>query len=189
MTHVLRQIGMSVSAAFILSTAASLAANVENDIASPPIETQAESELPCVSKTVEVEAPIDKVWSAIQARRTSDPAKRKLISYDGKTAVVKEQFPAMPIIGSSDCTYSERERSSDKSIDYKLINSDHFKIFQGSWHLLPGRKPGTTLVTLTSTLDPGVRVPFWTQMAKMNMAKDVRTNIQEVVSLACSKGK
>lgn len=189
MSHILRQISVSASVALLMSTSGSFAANIESDLQAHPAEVQVDSNLPSVSKTVEVQAPIDKVWSAIQARRTSDPMKRKLLSYDGKTAVIKELFPSMPVIGSSNCTYSEREHSAERSIEYKMINSDHFKTFQGSWHLLPGRKPGTTLVTLTSTLDPGVRIPFWMQMAKMNMSKDVKTNIQEVVTLANEKSK
>ncbi len=183
MSHILHQISVSASVALLMSTSGSFAANAESDLQTHPAEIQVDS-LPSVTRTVEVQAPIEKVWSAIQARRTSDPTKRKLLSYDGKTAVIKELFPSMPVIGSSNCTYSEREHSADRSIEYKMINSDHFKAFQGSWHLLPGRKPGTTLVTLTSTLDPGVRIPFWMQMAKMNMSRDVKSNIQEVVTLA-----
>lgn len=143
--------------------------------------------LPELSKTVEVNAPVQKVWEAIQARRSSDPNKRKLMSYDGKIAVVKEFFSGVPIIGNTTCTYSERELIPRKAIEYKMLSSNRFHTFEGFWQLQEGSKPGTTQVTLTTILDPGVRIPFWQQMAKNAMQKDLDHNLECVTDLATKK--
>ena len=143
--------------------------------------------LPELSKTIEVNAPVQKVWEAIQARRSSDPSKRKLMSYDGKIAVVKEFFNSVPIIGNTICTYAERELVPRKAIEYKMLSSNRFHQFEGFWDLEEGSKPGTTKVTLTTILDPGVRIPFWQQMAKNAMQKDLDRNLASVNDLATKK--
>ena len=153
-----------------------------SDIASAAAEDS--HSLPQVSGTVQVDVPIEKVWSAIQARRNSDPTHRKLVSYDGKVAVVKEFFKKMPVIGDATCTYAEQELLAQKTIIYKMVSSDHFKTFEGCWQLVPGAKPKTTMVTLSTTLDPGIRFPFWEHMARANMQKNLRENLDEVVALA-----
>lgn len=143
--------------------------------------------LPELSKTVEINAPVQKVWEAIQARRSSDPSKRKLMSYDGKVAVIKEFFLSVPIIGNTICTYVERELIPHKAIEYKMLSSNRFHTFEGYWQLAEGSKPGTTSCTLTTILDPGVRIPFWQQIAKNAMQKDLDHNLECVTELATKK--
>lgn len=143
--------------------------------------------LPKLSKTIEINAPLNKVWDAIQERRSSDPNKRKLMSYDGKVAVVKEFFLSVPIIGNTICTYAERELIPHKAIEFKMLSSNRFHTFEGFWTLQDGSKPGTTQVTLTTILDPGVRIPFWQQIAKNAMQKDLQHNLECVTELATKK--
>lgn len=142
--------------------------------------------LPKVVKQIVVNRPIAKVWQAIQERRSSDPTHRKLLSYDGKAAVVKEQFTSMPILGSTVCTYVENEVNPQKEIQYYMLNSNHFKAFQGNWKLEPGSKPNTTRVTLTTIIDPGVRIPFWGQIAKASLEKDTNATLSELDQIALS---
>lgn len=143
--------------------------------------------LPCVSRQLQINAPIERVWQAIQDRRKSDPQHRQLLSYDGNVAVVKEVFPSMPILGTSIATYSEREVRPLRQIAYKLVASPKFRTFEGCWTLTPGSAPNTTLVNLTLTFDPGIRFPLWERVARGNMNKNVRDTIQEVNRLATEK--
>lgn len=143
--------------------------------------------LPQVSRTIEIDVPVEKVWAAIQARRVNDPGHRKLVSYDGKNAVVKEFFPSMPVLGSATCTYTEHELTPKKLISYEMLSSDHFHKFEGMWQLNPGPRPDTTMVSLTTTLDPGIRFPFWEQLAKANLTKDLINNLQEVAEICQSQ--
>lgn len=148
---------------------------------------ESKGSLPCVSRQMQVNAPIERVWQAIQDRRKSDPQHRQLLSYDGKEAVIKEVFPSMPILGTSIATYSEREIRPLRQIAYKLVASPKFRTFEGCWTLTPGSTPNTTLVNLTLTFDPGIRFPLWERVARGNMNKNVRDTIQEVNRLATSE--
>lgn len=175
------------------STGFNLIAQASDDSTQPSaLPTCAKSDdnnakLPQVAGKIEVDVPMKKVWAAIQARRTS--AHRKLVSYDGKVAVVKEAFKAMPVIGDTSCTYTEQELAGQKMITYKLMNSDHFKKFEGCWQLTPGPKPDTTMVSLSTTLDPGIRFPFWEHIARANMQKNLRENLAEVAALATQQNQ
>ncbi len=152
--------------------------------AQPPAQPARAESLPCVTRQLEVNAPVDKVWQAIQNRRSSDPQHRQLLSYDGNVAVVKETFSANPIIGSSFCTYAEHEIRPLRQIAYTLVASPRFRKFEGCWTLTPGGTPNTTLVSLSFTMDPGIRFPFWDRIARNSMQRDVRDTLQEVNRLA-----
>ncbi len=143
--------------------------------------------LPCVSRQMQVNAPVDKVWQAIQDRRKSDPAHRQLLSYDGNVAVIKETFPSMPVLGTGICTYTEREFRPVRRIVYSMVASPKFRTFEGCWTLTPGSAPNTTLVTLSFTFDPGIRFPLWDRIAKGSMNKNVKDTIQEVNKLATAQ--
>lgn len=140
--------------------------------------------MPNTSAQILINEPINIVWEAVKAHRCSDPSRRKLVSYDGKIAVVKEQFPSTPVIGSAECTYAETEVQPGKSIAYKMISSNHFHCFEGCWTLEAGSIPNTTKVKLTATIDPGIRFPFWQEMAKSSMEKDLRGTLSEVKEIA-----
>lgn len=148
------------------------------------VTEQTEEDIPRVSCQMDIDAKPEKVWAAIQARRNADPHSRRLLSYDGKVAMVKELFPSMPVLGKAFCTYSENEVSPNKLIEYKLVDSDHFRKFQGAWRLSPGARPNTTTVSLSNTFDPGVRFPFWNKIAIASMKKDVARNLNEVSRMA-----
>lgn len=140
--------------------------------------------LPCVTRQLEVNAPVDRVWQAIQDRRKSDPQHRQLLSYDGNVAVVKETFPSMPIIGTNIATYAEREIRPLRQIAYRLVASPRFRTFEGCWTLTPGTAPNTTLVSLSFTFDPGIRFPLWNRFTRGSMQTSVRDTLQEVNRLA-----
>ncbi|MBX9688246.1 MAG: hypothetical protein K2X27_16175 [Candidatus Obscuribacterales bacterium] len=147
----------------------------------------ANAKLPQVTVSSVVAAPIDKVWTAIKKRRVSDSAHRQLLSYDGRTAVVREFFLSMPIIGNTSCVYAEYETRPGKQIDYKMVSSDHLHAFQGSWYLESGKDPNTTVVSLSSTIDPGVRFPLWRKIARVSLENSVKETIAEVSNLALAK--
>lgn len=142
--------------------------------------------LPNAQCSVELNAAPETVWKAIQERRSSDPQHRKLVSYDGRKAVVKEQFPAAPVIGATSCTYEEKEKRREKEIDYKMIDSSRFQKFEGCWQLESGAKANSTKVSLTATLDPGMRFPFWDRIARATLVKNLKHTLAEVVHIVKS---
>jgi hypothetical protein len=130
-----------------------------------------------------IDEPASIVWRAIQNLRTIDAQKRRLISYANNEAVIEEKFPALPIVGDSTCLYKECEVVPEKQIDYSLIRSDHFKVFEGTWNLerLSG---GRTKVSLSSNLDTGMRIPFWREITRAATSRSVKHRLQELCTQA-----
>ncbi len=138
--------------------------------------------LPALSKEIEIKAPLSKVWKAIRARRSSSK-QRKLISYKGNLAVIKENFDSIPVIGNASCTYEELEQIHEGRINYEMINSDHFRKFEGCWKLKPGSNSDSTIVSLSVKIDPGVRCPFWRKLVQFSLSKSVSQDLAELERL------
>jgi hypothetical protein len=119
------------------------------------------------------------VWEAIRHQRKTDVEHRKLLSYHDNEATIEEKFPGLPIIGAATCLYKECEVPL-KRIDYSMISSDQFRTFEGSWVLTPSADGQETEVDLSSSLDPGVRVPFWKEISKMATMKHIRKRLEDV---------
>ncbi|MBX9571180.1 MAG: SRPBCC family protein [Candidatus Obscuribacterales bacterium] len=138
---------------------------------------------PEVTHSIMINAKPQLVWAAIQHQRESDNH-RKLISYDGKNATLKEVFAALPIVGEASCTYVENETSQFERIDYALVQSDRFHVFEGAWVITPGKDQNSTNVELTNAIDPGIRVPFWQDVTKMAASKLVKRRLDAVCAYA-----
>lgn len=173
-----------VLAQYPVNAASSQLSSPQNQSARIPGLGWADNRLPQVSGQIEVALPVEKIWSAIKMRRRSDPAHRQLVSYDGISAVLTEKFPSVPVVGNVLCTYVEKEDFAQKTITYSMLSSDHFRVFEGIWRLAPGSKPGTTVVSLTNTLDPGIRFPLWRRIARAAMNNNLNNNLAEVARLA-----
>lgn len=138
---------------------------------------------PEVTHSIVVNAKPQLVWAAIQHQRESDNH-RKLLSYDGKNATLKEIFAALPIVGEASCTYVENETTPYERIDYSLVQSDRFHVFEGAWVISPGKDQNSTNVELTNAIDPGIRVPFWQDITKMAASKMVKRRLDAVCAYA-----
>ena len=139
------------------------------------------SHAPEVKHSIHVKAKPEQVWAAIQHQREND-SHRKLLSYDGNAATLHETFAALPIVGEASCDYVEHESDQYKRIDYNLVKSDRFAVFEGSWVISPD-KDGTT-VELTNAIDPGIRVPFWQDITKIAASKMVKRRLDAVNAYA-----
>lgn len=140
--------------------------------------------LPKVTITQQIAAAPDRVWQAIKERRQSDSNHRKMLSYNGHTAIIKEMFSAMPILGDTFCTYEEDEIMPLRRLEYKLLNSNHLHQFQGTWLLSSGFKANTTIVSLSSSIDPDIRFPFWRKIATRALLNNLQQTLKEVSDLA-----
>lgn len=141
------------------------------------------SHAPEVKHTVLINASPDRVWAAIQHQRKADDH-RRLISYDGTAATLHETFASLPIVGEASCVYVEHESTPNERIDYNLLKSDRFAVFQGSWILSPGKDGHSTLVELSNTIDPGIRVPFWQDITKLAASRLVKRRLEAVTAYA-----
>ncbi|MBX9687593.1 MAG: hypothetical protein K2X27_12875 [Candidatus Obscuribacterales bacterium] len=177
-------------ALLIMLSAALPAAIAEDRLCSLPLDegthhhkkAEHKTKAPEVKHTIVVKAKPQHVWEAIQHQRKADDH-RKLISYDGVAATLHETFAALPIVGEASCVYVENESTPLERIDYALIKSDHFHVFQGSWILAPG-KDGSTTVMLSNEIDPGIRVPFWQDITKMAASRMVKRRLDAICAYA-----
>jgi len=131
-----------------------------------------------VSEAQVIDEPTTVVWRAIQNLRTADKQRRRLVSYENNEAIIEERFPALPIVGEATCLYKERE-VPEKEINFSLISSDHFKVFEGTWSL-ERLSDGRTKVSLSSNLDTGLRIPFWREITRAATSRSVKHRLQEL---------
>jgi len=138
---------------------------------------------PEVKHSIVINAKPQHVWAAIQHQRKADSS-RKLLSYDGTAATLHETFGALPIVGEASCDYVENEKASMQRIDYSMVKSDRFHVFQGSWILSPGKNLNSTVVELSNEIDPGIRVPFWQDITKVAASRLVKHRLEAVSAYA-----
>lgn len=160
----------------------SIAAKLSEDCSKHHSKHAPKAHVPEVKHTIAINAKPEHVWLAIQHQRQSD-GHRKLLSYDGTAATLHETFASLPIVGEASCVYVENESSPMQRIDYALLRSDRFAVFQGAWVISPG-KDGTTNVELSNSIDPGIRVPFWQDITKLAASRLVKKRLDAVSTYA-----
>ena len=119
------------------------------------------------------------VYQAIRGLRQSDPSDVRVISTSDNEDVLEERFDGLPIIGQARCIYKEKY-APPKRIDYQMLESDHFKAFEGSWVLKPMADGNSTEVELSSYIDAGLPIPFARQITNIQTMKDVRERLEQV---------
>jgi hypothetical protein len=138
-----------------------------------------------VSAKTTVNCDPEHAWHAIRSLRNEDPQDVKTISQSPAEDILEETFDDLPVIGKATCRYKETYKPYER-IDYSLINSDHFKAFEGSWVLTPTRE-GQTIVELSSYIDTGLTIPFAHQITNMATMHNVRRRLEEVKKVAESR--
>jgi hypothetical protein len=136
-----------------------------------------------LSASIEIAAPPKTVYEAIQKTRDSVEMHRKLLSYDGRLARIKENLENVPIYGDVECIWEETEIPFER-IDYTMVSSDKFKSGSGSWILTPSVDHKSTTLELQSYLDTGLHLPFAGEITKMGAAKDNKIRLQRIKQVA-----
>jgi hypothetical protein len=113
----------------------------------------------CTARTT-IKAPPEVVWKAVHDERQNDPdiAYSRILEQSENQYKLEQKFCLIPVLGTSTCVTHHVEVPNER-IDYKLIQSDHFKAMEGSWVLssLDGGK--STQLEFSSHLDLGLPVP------------------------------
>jgi hypothetical protein len=136
-----------------------------------------------ISSTIQINASPEAVFDAIQKLRDCAEMHRKLMSYDGKVATIKENLEGVPIYGKVECMWQEKETSCER-IDYTMLSSTKFKSGFGSWILTPSADKRSTKLELQSFLDSGLRIPFAGEITKMGAVKDAKVRLQHIKDAA-----
>jgi hypothetical protein len=133
--------------------------------------------------SIQIKAPPEAVFKAIQMMRQSQAMHRKLLSYDGKVAKIKENLEGVPIYGSVECVWEELEIPFER-INYKMVSSDKFKSGSGCWLIMPTSDKTMTTLELDSFLDTGLHIPFASELTKMSAAKDNKVRLEHIKDIA-----
>lgn len=130
-----------------------------------------------LTKSTKVKASPEEVVKAIVKFRTVAPANRRIIEHDESKAVIKEKMKGSIPIASDVVTYEESVRSNHR-VDYKMIEAKKLSKFQGSWMMEKGDKPGYTNVSLITTVDSSLLIPFKGRILRNEASKimDQRIN-------------
>jgi ribosome-associated toxin RatA of RatAB toxin-antitoxin module len=107
-----------------------------------------------------IKAPPETVWRAVHDERQHDPdiSYSKILEQSDNQCKLEQKFCFIPFLGTSTCVTNQVEIPNQR-IDYKLLQSDHFKEMEGSWIFRPADGGRATLLELTSHLDLGLPVP------------------------------
>jgi len=146
---------------------------------------RAETHKPMTGVTSEclIKATPEEVFEAIKTYRRADAAKRTVLEEKKNKAIIKEKFPAVPVLGDVSCTYEETEVPYTR-IDFQLINSDKLKVFEGNWQLSPVNDGKQTLVRLTSYVDSDVNVPAKDFLQHIQTHEDIHKRMAFVKKIA-----
>ncbi|MDZ4835197.1 MAG: SRPBCC family protein [Candidatus Melainabacteria bacterium] len=139
-----------------------------------------------VSWTVVINACPDVVFDAIKKSRYSQPAYRKVLATDEKSAVLEETFKGVPVLGDVNCKYKEIEYGI-RRIEYQILTSDKFRAFDGAWELEPVQEGRATLLKLSSHIESQIRVPFAKQITAIGAKKDVKRRLNTIKDLVEQK--
>jgi hypothetical protein len=147
--------------------------------------TNAEShkELTGVVSKALIKATPEEVFDAIRSYRKSDAEKRTVVEEKKGHSIIKEKFPAVPVLGDVDCTYEETEVPYSR-IDYQMISSNKLKIFEGNWQLTPVGDGKSTLVKLTSYVDSEANLPAKDFLQHLSTHQDIHKRMSFVKKLA-----
>jgi hypothetical protein len=129
-----------------------------------------------------------RVWKAIRDLRDGSPDDVRTISQSAEEDILEETFDDLPVIGKAKCRYREVYKPFER-IDYRMIESDHFKAFEGSWVLTPTDSGAQTVVELSSYIDTGLCIPFVHQITNMATMRNVHSRLQEVKKIVETQPK
>jgi hypothetical protein len=135
------------------------------------------------TERVSVNASPHEVFDALRKERTAPVCHRKLICFDGKVARIDEHLTNIPIYGKVHCVWEETEFPYSK-MDYKMIESDHFKAAYGSWVVVPTSNERKTTLELHCHLDSGLTVPFSDQITRVNASRDAKERLNRIKEIA-----
>jgi len=129
-----------------------------------------------VERSLVIKASAKTVFEGIQSSRTDDPMRRHMISHNQDVAVIDEKIPNLPVIGNAHLIYKEIEVPF-KRIDYLLVSSDKFKVFEGSWELIPLDNGRSTKVVLKSFSEIKIWTPFAKELSASSAVKDINRRL------------
>ncbi|MBX9569464.1 MAG: SRPBCC family protein [Candidatus Obscuribacterales bacterium] len=136
-----------------------------------------------VSEKIVIKAPPEVVFEAIRKQRTGADKNRTLQSFDGKTAVVKEELDGVPVFGKVECVWEEVEEPFTR-VNFKMLSSSKFKESHGAYILVASNDGKSTTLELQAHMDAGLNIPFAAELTKQSTSKDSKLRLERIKKLA-----
>jgi hypothetical protein len=130
-----------------------------------------------VTEKIHIKATPELVFEAIRKCRLAK--NRKLESYDGRIAVVKEELDNVPVFGKVECLWEETEQPFTR-IDFKMLRSSKFKASHGAFVLTASADGQSTTLELEAHMDAGLAIPFAAEITKQSTSKDSKARLEEI---------
>lgn len=139
-----------------------------------------------ISESIKIEAPPEAVFEALRNYRTAAIDHRKLISFDGKNAIIEEELQAVPMYGKVHCLWLEKEIPYER-IDYTLLKSNKLSSGSGSYIISNPEGHGASVLELVSQLQSQCHMPLAREISLAASRKDMRARLQYIKHLAEDK--
>lgn len=134
-----------------------------------------------VKEKIEIKATPETVFEAIRKLRNENL--RKLESFDGGVAIIKEDMENVPVLGKVHCVWEERESPYER-IDFKMLSSSKFKSSHGAYILTKGKDGKSTTLEIEAHMDAGLAIPFAAELTKQNTSKDTKVRLELIKKVA-----
>ncbi|MBX9695734.1 MAG: SRPBCC family protein [Cyanobacteria bacterium] len=127
-----------------------------------------------VKKSITVNADLKQAWDAVMSHQHAEKEFNKTVQAGNNPHVVmiNEQFMRLPIVGSTSLKYTE-ENTPMQRVDYKLQQSKVLNQFEGTWNLEKSKNGNGTVITLDTTVDSWMVVPFKGKILKSLVSKSM----------------
>lgn len=112
-----------------------------------------------VHEQVVIKAPPAKVWQSMLEQRRQDPDSQyvKPVNHAGHD-LVEQKFKFPSPFGDAECVLHLADKPAER-VDFKLFESEDLKAMEGSWILKPAEDGKSTLLILSSYVEPNIFVP------------------------------
>jgi hypothetical protein len=177
-----RQLAVFVFAIFFVNTVSTAAADSNSSTENGGKNRKAPLS---ISDSVIVKARPEFLWWSLHEARTKEPGftSSKILSEKGDNSVLRQTFK-VPLLGEVTCTLALADSPPNRS-DYKLIQSDTFSKFDGSWTLTPCSDGKSTKLGLSCDACPKRAVPQF--LLRIVIAKKIKKRLDFIKALAEQK--
>ena len=144
-------------------------------------EAKKESLKTAARSSIVIKAPPEAVWSSMLEQRKHDPElKYSKVLAVGRPSTVEQKYVFPSLFGTATCVINLVEHPGQR-IDYKLVSSEDFKTWEGSWIITPGPN-GETKLELSSFIELDAPIPR--RILNMMVETKLKRNLAVVKNLA-----
>ncbi len=107
-----------------------------------------------ISTHIEIDAPVEVVWKMVHTEREKAPnlVYSKLQKEEQNLQIFEQKWTIVPFVRTTTCVIEEKEIPNQR-IDYRVVNSNQFKVMEGSWIFSSSEDKQSTKLGLTTHME------------------------------------